>query len=76
MRLDLKEHYLMNTGTTWNFTCEAHESSLSGLLPQPLHIFVVNVDQINSLQSKCFGGHNNLLPCIKKLPGILSPRGT
>lgn len=61
--------------TVSKFTCEAHESSLSGLLPQPLHVFVVDVDQVDSLQPECFGGHDHLLPGVKKLPGILGPRG-
>lgn len=59
-----------------NCTCEAHESSLFGLSPQPLHIFVVDVDQVDSLQPKSFGDHNHLLPCVKELPGIFRPRGT
>ena len=59
-----------------DFTCEAHESSLSGLLPQPLHIFVVDVHQVNSLQPKRFRGHNHLLPGVEELPGILGPCGT
>lgn len=57
-------------------TCEAHESAFSGLLPQSLHVFVVDVNQVDSLKPKGFGGHNHLLPCIEKLPGIFSPCGT
>lgn len=58
-----------------NFTCEAHESSLSGLSPQPFHVFVVDVDQVDSLQPESFGGHDHLLPRVEQLPGILRPRG-
>lgn len=46
---DLKEQGQISDKETRNFTCEAHESTFSGLLPQPLHIFVVDVDQVNSL---------------------------
>lgn len=46
---DLKEQGQISDKETRNFTCEAHESAFSGLLPQPLHIFVVDVDQVNSL---------------------------
>lgn len=59
-----------------DFTCEAHESSLSGLSPQPLYVFVVDVDQVDSLQPKRFGRHNHLLPRVKELAGIFGSRGT
>lgn len=58
------------------FTGEAHESALSGLLPQALHVLVVDVDQVDGLQSKSFGGHDHLLPGVEELPGIFGPRGT
>lgn len=59
-----------------SFTCETHESSFSGLLSQSLHVFVVDVNQVDGLQPECFGCHNHLLSGVQELSGIFSPCGT
>lgn len=70
------EDFLQTKKKNRIFTCETHESSFSGLLPQSLHIFVVNVNQVDGLQPKCFGRHNHLLSRVQELFGISCPCGT
>lgn len=56
-------------------TGEAHESALSGLPPQTVHVFVVDVDQVDGLQPKGFSGDNHLLPGVQQLCGVFGARG-
>lgn len=46
-------------------TGKAHERTLSGLVPQPFFIMIVNMHKVDSLQAKGFSGDHHFLTSIQ-----------